>query len=491
MSARLLCLPVFLIACPHPTPIPSTPLHPAVDAWDRQVDWVSAGDEVARVLSGYLQVDTRNPPGGETAGARWLGAVLDQAQIPWEIHEYAPGRGSLVARLKGDGSRRPLCLLSHIDVATVEADRWDQGHAPFSGDIDANGLIWGRGALDMKGMGAIELMAMIWAKRVGLPLDRDLVLLATADEEVDNQGAAQLARMWSELDCEYVINEGGLGLRDALFEGQDLFGISVAEKGALWLRVVASGEAGHGSTPDAEDAPARLIRALARLTEREPQARIPPAMYDLLARAGVSKGGVVGAILRTPWAVRAFVRPKLMANGATAAVVSDTVHVTGFGGAEAPNVVPSEVWAQLDCRLLPGSDPDAFEADLRAVIDDANVRIERLSWTPPNESPYDDPVYAAIARHVQARYPGIVVGPVVSPGTTDSQLFRPLGAKAYGAVPILVRRADAETMHGHNERIAMDVLAVGLRTMFGVVVEVAGDPAAIPAGDAARAAPTP
>jgi acetylornithine deacetylase/succinyl-diaminopimelate desuccinylase-like protein len=388
-----------------------------------------------------------------------------------------------VARLEG-GDAPPLCLLSHIDVATVEAARWDQGHTPFSGDIDAEGRIWGRGALDMKGMGAIELMSLIWAKRVGLPLGRDVILLATADEEVDNRGAAHLASMWDELRCGYVINEGGLGLRGALFEGQDLFGISVAEKGALWLRMIASGEAGHGSTPDDQDAPARLVRALTRVASREARAKIPVAMYDLLARAGEDHGGVVGGILRTPWAVRAFVRPKLMARGTTAAVISDTVHVTGFGGAAEPNVVPSEVWAQLDCRLLPGSDPAELERELVALVDDSNVRFERISWTPPNESPFDDPVYEAIARQVQRHYPGVVVGPVVSPGSTDSQLFRPLGARAYGAVPLMIRTEDAETMHGHNEHVRQDTLATGLRAMFGIVVEVAADPAAVaPPGD--------
>jgi hypothetical protein len=156
----------------------------------RCIDWTAAGLEAAEVLSGYLRIDTSNPPGNETAGARYLAALLEREEIPSEILEIEPGRGSLVARVPGDGAEPPVGLLSHIDVATASADDWVPGRAPFSGLIDEDGVVWGRGALDMKGMGVLELLTLVWAKRLGIPLRRDLVLLAVADEEVE-----RIARM--------------------------------------------------------------------------------------------------------------------------------------------------------------------------------------------------------------------------------------------------------------------------------------------------------
>ncbi len=265
-----------------------------------------------------------------------------------------------------------------------------------------------------------------------------------------------------------------------LYDGQTLFGVSVAEKGVLWLRMIAEGPPGHGSTPDPRDAPARLMRALERIGNRRPAVDLHAPMRELLARAGEAGGGMKGSILRSPVLQRALVVPKLLDNPLAAATIIDTVHVTGFGGAEEPNVVPSEVWAVLDCRLLPGHDPEALLAELRDLVDDDAIRFEILDTMDANQSPSDDPLFDAVHRVLMRHHRDVAVGPVVSVGSTDSQIFRPLGVHAYGIAPFRVTTAEAATMHGDDERIAVAQLRAGLRDLFGIVVEFAADPTGRP-----------
>ena len=212
-SLLLLLLTAPLLACgPLHKPVATAPPEARVE-WHAAIDWEQAGAELGDVLSAYLQVDNRNPPGNETVGAELLASLLEAEGIPSRIVEHSPGRGSLIARLEGSGQQPPLCLMSHIDTATWEVEGWPEETGPLSGAIDEQGVVWGRGALDMKGLGAVELMTMIWLKRLEVPLDRDIVLLAVADEEVGNAGALYVAREhWDEIGCSHMINEGGIGV---------------------------------------------------------------------------------------------------------------------------------------------------------------------------------------------------------------------------------------------------------------------------------------
>ena len=188
---------------------------------ENAINWKAVGDESTKILQDYIQVDTTNPSGNETRGAEFLGQILEKEGISYEIHESSPGRGNLIARLEADGEpeQGPLCMLSHIDVVTAEHEKWEQD--PLSGVIE-DGYIWGRGALDMKSMGVMELMTMLLLKRQNIALKRDVILLAVADEEVGGEGVRYLAdTYWDYLQCEHVVNEGGLGLHDMMFEGTD------------------------------------------------------------------------------------------------------------------------------------------------------------------------------------------------------------------------------------------------------------------------------
>ncbi|MEZ4235862.1 MAG: M20/M25/M40 family metallo-hydrolase [Myxococcota bacterium] len=460
-----------------PAEVPEVPAH--VEAARSRVDWAIAGREAVGVLSDYLRVDTRNPPGDEDRGVAFLGELLDREGIPWERLELAPGRASLVARVEGSGAAPPLCLMHHIDVVDAEADKWPAGQGPLSGAV-ADGAVWGRGALDMKGMGVLEVLTAAWLRRLEVPLDRDVVLLAVADEEVDNLGARQLAEpeVWARIGCDHLINEGGIGIRDALFEGQAVHAISVAEKGVLWVDLVAQGRAGHGSVPEPEEeAPSRLLAAMDRMARYKPRYRADDAVYELLARVGEQKGGLTGAVLRSRLGVRTLAWGKLKANPTTRATLHDTVHLTGMAGGSAPNVVPSEVSATYDCRLLPGTAPEAQLARLQRLIrKEEGVSLRVRSQESANGSAIDDPLYRILAQYAVEGRPDAVAGPLLSVGFTDSILLRPLGVAAYGYVPFEVSPEVAETMHGHGERVPVDQVEEGLRRLFSMVVAFAGTP---------------
>ena len=478
MLSPLVFLTAFAACRPLPLVEPEPPAAP-IPEWQAAVDWDAAGEEAVQLLSAYLQVDTVNPPGNETRGAQFLGERLSQEGIPWVVHEFAPGRGSLVARIEGSGEAGPVCLLSHIDVVPSEDALWPEGRGPLSGTVDDEGYIWGRGALDMKGMGVLELMAMSLLHRQGVPLKRDVILLAVADEEVAGLGIRHLIdHHWPEIDCEYVINEGGMGIPDLLFEGQTIYPVSVGEKGFLWMKVIASGEPGHGSVPLDDTAPARLRRALAAVDAYEAQPQIHDSLMELVARAGRQQGGVTSFVLQREGLARAAVKGQLMGNPLTKAGITNTLNVTGFGGASSPNVLPSEVWFQIDSRLLPGTSPEDMLAVVEGLVADVEgVRVEVIESWPAGVTDWrEDPFYQALTRNLEMGRDDVVAGPVLSPGFTDSLYLRPLGVKAYGMVPFLLGEADLLTMHGNGERVSTENVQDGVRLLYQALVEVAADP---------------
>ncbi len=441
------------------------------------VDWDIAAVELSALLAGYLQLDTVNPPGNETRGAEYLADVLSREGIPWEIHEHAPGRGSLVARLEGSGEQEPLCLLSHIDVVPGEEEHWREGYGPLSGRIDIDGVLWGRGALDMKGMGALELYSMVLLARHRVPLERDIVLLAVAEEEVGQGGMGfVMDELWDDIGCSHVVNEGGFGLEDMFFEGQDFFPISVGEKSVLWLRMVATGEPGHGSTPRSGSAVEHLRRAMDAIERREAEPAWHPALLESLASVGAEQGGFSGFVLQRPRLVKLLLRGKLMGNELTRASITTTVNITGLFGASVPNVVNSEAGALLDCRLQPGVSREDMLTELEVLVDSPHIRFEVIGYHPGEVSDWDDPFYRALAHHAVDGLERAVAGPVLSVGYTDSILARQVGAKAYGIIPFLISQEELEGMHGHNERVPLSELSRGLQVLFRAIHDVSHDP---------------
>ncbi len=433
-----------------------------------RIDWDAITDEATRLLADFIRIDTSNPPGRETAACEWL-AQLFRAEGIDDIAFYdASGEGefglermNMTATMTGDGSKQPLILLSHTDVVPVERQYWD--FEPFSGAV-VDGIIYGRGALDMKSMGIMELMAMLIIKRQAIPHTRDIVYMALADEEAGGVWGID----WMEqhhpelLDAEYVINEGGWGSAEVFGTRRPAFNCSISEKGPLWLKLVAEGRPGHGSVPHPDNALDRLVRALAKVQEWSRPVTMVPELrnyFDRLHRNHI----LADAPSQT--SMEKLAGENLMAR----AILTNTVSATTARAGMKHNVIPGIAEATLDCRLLPGQDPEEFTQQLRDVIRDPKVRIETVFKSSTPSSPIDTELFGIIEDAVHDHVEEALVLPSVSAGFTDSRVFRKHGITSYGFIPYLLEQDDAMTVHGHNERITVDNLRLGCQILFETV----------------------
>jgi len=422
------------------------------------IDWDQATSEATALLREYLRIDTSNPPGNEARAVRFLSDLLTAEGIAFETAESAPGRSNLIASL--GPATGGVCLLNHTDVVPVEREFWDV--EPFSGEL-VDGSIWGRGALDMKGMGIIELMTLLLLKRHGVALRKRLTFLAVADEEAGSAfGVSWLAEHRPEwMDTELVINEGAYGLSIEKRGAAQVFQIAPTEKVPFWLKLTARGRPGHGSVPHGDNCAEHLIQALDRVTRWQQELRLVPVMRQhaaAMTAAGLMRSDDEAAVLRA-----AERSPALRAR------LSNTVSLTTIATGIKVNVIPAEATATLDCRLLPDVDPDAFLAELRAVIDDARIKIEVLNRFEGSESSMDTQFVRVVHDVVSELVEGAQIVPEMTSGFTDSRVYRVRGIPAYGFVPCLVRPEELAGVHGHNERISVENLKLGMQVLYEVV----------------------
>jgi acetylornithine deacetylase/succinyl-diaminopimelate desuccinylase-like protein len=424
-------------------------------------------------LAEYLRIDTTNPPGNENEGVAYLAAILDAAGIPNRSTESAPGRGNLWARLEG-GNEPALVLLHHIDVVSADPRYWQV--PPFSGEI-RDGYVWGRGALDMKGIGIAQLQAFLALHASGKRLKRDVLFVATADEEAGGAyGAGWLIEHHPEIfaGVGYLLNEGGSGTR----LGDDVvFSVEVTQKVPLWLKLTARGQPGHGSTPQAATAVTRLLRAGDRIAEtRFPARVIDPvrALFEGLAPYQQDER-VRGRYASIDAAVADddFLRYLQLTDPGAHALLRNTCSVTRLEGSDKINVVPTEATMELDCRLLPDQDPDAFIAELETVINDPNIEVETLMVFTPAVSRTDTALFRLIEEAAERQHPGARVIPGVLTGFTDSHFFRDLGITSYGFGPFIVPPGDRAGVHGNDERLGVQAMIDGTRLMIEVVEQFA------------------
>lgn len=440
------------------------------------IDWAALGDETVDLLRRYLMIDTTNPPGNEVAGTRFLAEVLARDGIETETIEAAPGRASLRARLAGDGSLGGIVLHHHIDVVYADRRYWTVD--PFGGAI-ADGYLYGRGAIDMKSTGILHLAAMLALKRARVPLKRDLVFLATADEEAGSEFGAQFIadrrRDWLE-GAEYAISELAVIHTHPSLKAP-LGAIVISEKTGLALVLTARGEPGHGSMPWPDTAPNRLVRALNRLLEAERPPRVLPEVQEFFTRVAGLMSDDTGAgyddlarSLRDP-----DFRARFLSNRQYAAMVRTTFAVTMLRGSEKSNVIPPEATAQIDCRMLAGDDPEEIAAWVRGVIADEHVQV-RIAREPkiPNLSPPDTELYKAMADALQRRAPGVVVAPMILVAFTDNWVFRRCGLHGYGFSPFIIDDEEIQRIHGNDERISLENLREGVRVYTEMLMKVAG-----------------
>jgi acetylornithine deacetylase/succinyl-diaminopimelate desuccinylase-like protein len=425
------------------------------------IDWDAVTSEVTDLLSRYIAIDTSNPPGREQAAADFLADAFRKDGIEYQVYPLPNGRANLSARLPGDDRKRPFVLLSHMDVVPVERQFWQE--EPFAGVVK-DGFVWGRGAIDMKCMGIMELMTLLLLRRHRVPLSRDLLFIAAADEETGGAfGIDWLDKNHPELfDAEYVLNEGAYGSKEMFGVQQPVFNCSVGEKGPLWLRLHTEGSPGHGSTPHGDNCLERLVRALYRVQTWERPATLLPEMHSLLEfmrELNVIEGDLSQETLDR----LAKTMPLLKA------LLTDTISVTMSSAGIKANVIPTTAEAVIDCRLLPGHEPARFISQLEAVIDDPRVQVEQVLESHTPISPVNTELLNTIDAVVKEHVPQVVLLTSLSPGFTDSRAFRRRGVVAYGFVPCLLQPAELATAHGHNERISIDNLRLGTQILFDVV----------------------
>jgi acetylornithine deacetylase/succinyl-diaminopimelate desuccinylase-like protein len=442
---------------------------------------VDIKDEVSLLLSELIRIDTTNPPGKETIAAQFLANNLGEDGFECEIIESATGRGSVITRLKGAERKPRLLLLSHLDVVAANAMEWSVH--PFSGTIK-DGFVWGRGALDMKGMTAIEVMALKLLKREGIPLKGDVILAATADEETGGaEGAGFLLQKYPEkVLAPYVLNEGG-GWSISTHQ-KKVFTVNTAEKGLMWFKVKARGIPGHGSMPQAADnAITRMNKVVTLLGNYRAKVKLVPSVRQFileLAAQDASLREPLNRLLANPEQSETILA---QVEKVSPAIVDEilprlkmTLTPTIIRGGVKENVIPSECEAVFDCRVLPSQSTEDVLRLVKGLLADAGLdklSFEVIQAQEPTESPMDTPLYETIRGVLSDFEPDCGVAPSLMTGGTDSRYFRRLGAVCYGFHPLRSETRFGEKVtrreHGIDERISVDNLVFGASVLYETV----------------------
>ena len=438
------------------------------------IDVTRLQDEAVRRTREYLRINTTNPPGNEAESMRWFARILQQEGIPFDTASSAPGRGNIWARLKG-GTQPALVLLHHMDVVPADPKYWDS--EPFAATT-RDSVIAGRGALDTKTLGVVELEAFLAMHRAKLPLDRDVIFMATADEEAGGTfGAGWVVKNHPEAfkGAGILLNEGGDGTLGP--DGGSQFAIEVTQKTPFWLKLTARGKPGHGSAPPPASAVNRLIRALDRLQTYEFAPRVVPAVATYFAAIAPSMPDKWKAGFSDPSRIvadRSMLMQLQMDYPSIAGLLRNTCSITMLQASNKINVIPPEAQAQVDCRLLPDQDHDSFLREFTAAINDPGIAIEMIIGFTAAVSPTTTPLYRSIVDVIHRNYPNASIAPSVSAGFTDSHWFRDLGVASYGFAPFLIPAADEGGVHGNNERISIENIRKGTAMMVELVRNVAG-----------------
>ena len=437
-------------------------------------------EEITNFLSGLIRINTTNPSGNEMIAAKYLAEHLSREGFRCELFESAPERGSMITRLKGTGEKPSLLLLSHLDVVAADAKEWSVD--PFGGVVK-DGFVWGRGALDMKGMTAIEVMVIKLLKRNGVKLKGDVILAATPDEERGGVfGVDYLLRNYPEkIFAPYVLNEGG-GLAIPT-QNRNVFTVQTAEKGLLWFKVKAKGTPGHGSMPNlADNAIMRMNKVIEKLGNYRSQVLLIPTVKQFLAEMARED-----AVLQEPF-TRLLESPELSDQildelAKTAPQLAEeirprlrmTITPTIIRGGVKENVIPSECETVFDCRILPGQELAQAIGLIKALLDEVDSEklvFESLQVQEPSESTAETPLYDAIAFVLREFEPNCGVTPMLMTGGTDSRFFRKMGSVCYGFQPMFPEVFSGRVVkreHGIDERISIENLVFGTSVLYETV----------------------
>jgi len=437
------------------------------------MNWDKLFDEAIHYLQEYIRIQTVNPPGNEIEGARFFKQIFDSESIPCELFEPSPGRGNLIAALKGSGEKRPLLLLNHMDVVPVEKEGWDV--PPFEGVIK-DGFLYGRGALDNKSMGIVEMMVILILKREKIPLKRDILFFASADEETGGRWGVQWAmeNLPFLSQCEYALNEGGYIILDEKGVA-DRYEVSNGQKVIYQLRLRARGTSGHASLPHSENPNVKLVHALEAITRWETPFLVLPTVKEYfrkmaLKQPSYEKGyfeDIEKGLLDETFSIW------LTSNPIYNAMLRNTISLTVLQGGSKANVIPSESTGILDCRLLPVTDKEEFLKEVKKRVGQ-EIEVEVIAESrsiPP--SPVDTELFHSIEEIASENDPGCPVVPLLLPGATDSRFLREKGMITYDFEPFRITEKELMRVHGNNERIELENVKFGMKILLDLLQKIA------------------
>ena len=439
------------------------------------IEWSQQKAESLKIYRGLVQIDSR--AGNETKVVDYICRILEAEGIPTKTFALDPARANLVARIKGNGTKRPLLILAHTDVVGVQAEKWPVD--PF-GAVIKDGYVWGRGSVDDKPVLAANIMVMLLLKRSGTVLDRDVIFLAESGEEADTKNVGinfMVKEHYSEIDAEYSLTEGG----GATIEGGKLvrMDIGTAEKVPARVRLVATGTSGHGSVPRLDNALIHLGGAVQKVGQWQTPMRLNDTTrtyFEKLATiSSPEKAARYNGLMNTQSAEAS--QDYLRENEPQAySMLRTSVVPTRFQAGVGDNVIPSEAEATLDIRALPDEDITKFYAEMGKVIGDPAVKIVPLPATRPASpaTKLDTEMYRALERVSKEMYPGVTVIPSMSTGASDKAQLRSKGQQSYGIGPAgkLEDRLNYGA-HSDVERLAETSLYPFVEFVWRVVTGVA------------------
>lgn len=466
--AVLLCAAAFPAAAQL---APGIPVNPSPIG-----DTSALAREATGWLADLIRINTTNPPGNEQTAAKYIAGILGKEGITPEILEVAPGRSAVVARLRSAAVADPsraLLLVAHMDVVGVDRAKWTVD--PFAG-VMKDGYLYGRGAIDDKGMLAANLAAFIALKRAGAHLSRDVIFLATDDEEQGGEASIKtlIARYWDKFAAGYAINEGGnVFLKNAKVQ---YIAVQASEKVPVNVAVIARGVSGHASLPTKDNAVVHLAAAVAKIGAYSPPVRFTTVVRRYFEQLATIEEDEIAKWIRaldTPDRGEHAQRVVSEANPLWNSMLRDSIAPTMLSAGVRANVIPAEARANLNIRLLPGSTVDALIADLTKLVNDPQVRFEvqpDAGMAAPPSSLESD-FYATITKVAVQQFANAPVLPFQSTWATDSAQLRLHSVQAYGFVPFPLADEDLKRMHGEDERIPLASFAKGVDVLTRIVAE--------------------
>jgi acetylornithine deacetylase/succinyl-diaminopimelate desuccinylase-like protein len=441
------------------------------------VDWAKLEPEILDHFTALLRIDTTNPPGNETKAAQAVEAVLKREGIPVQLYALEPGRANLVARVKGNGSKRPILLLAHTDVVGVQRERWSVD--PFAA-VSKNGFIYARGANDDKDHVLAAMMVLLQLKRLHVKLDRDVILLAEAGEEGTTRVGIDymVSQHWPEIEAEYAMAEGGSTLEENGQVHHVL--ITVSEKVPRGVRLVARGPSGHGSRPNADNAVAHLATAVSRAAAWQTPIRFNEATrayFERLAAISPPRDAARYRALFDPARAAEIDRYFFKNEPGHYTMLRTSVVPTMIQAGFRANVIPSQAEGYLDIRALPDEDMPKFLGELRRVINDPAVEVIPTQGggrpaAPP--SSMDSALFHAFESVSQRMFQAPVL-PGMLAGATDCAQMRAKGVACYGFGPISGSEGPLGGAHSDDENISIQGLDKLIEFLWNTIIEVAAE----------------